>query len=191
MKSSIYFLAAPTPSTTTIGSTNYIVTQTDGCLSLPAIITVIITAGPSAAITYSGSPYRSDMATATVTRTGTAGGTYSSTTGLSINPISGCNVYWKVEGAITGASTVMAGGTLKGRLFSTLGAIAIDGLSATIAMCSLETTWTGSTTTTNMTVPAGVPRYPLLNTGTGAVKNVTVQSNASLTITGGTLEITG
>ena len=398
-------LVAPTPSTTTIGSTNYAVTQTDDCLSLPAIITVIITAGPSAVITYPGSPFRSDAATAAITLTGTAGGIYSSTTGLSINVNSGlvnvqestlgtytvtytipagsgcnqyqtttgiaivpppsvnlgtaanftlftssgavgntgvssingnigthlgavtgfetstvtgaihiadavtsvcsadllsaynqlnafdptsahgpvlgngeilfpgiynlaaaasvaavltldaqgdagalfifkiggafttganttvnlingasaCNVYWKVEGAIAmGASTIMAGtlianngaasmaagGTLNGRLFSTLGAIAIDAVNATIAMCSSETTWTGSvstdwqtsgnwlngilpTATTNMTVPAGVPFYPLLNTGTGAVKNVTVQSNASLTITGGVLQITG
>lgn len=399
-------LTAPTPSTTTIGSTDYKVTQTaGGCLSPPATITVTITAGPSAVVTYPGSPYRSDVATAPVTRTGTAGGTYSSTTGLSINAISGlvnvqastlgtytvtytisagsgcdqyqtttgisiipppsvnlgtaagftlftssgavdntgisningnigtnlgavtgfgtstvtgsiyiadavtstcaadllsaynqlnafyptsahvpvlgngetlfpgiydlaaagsvagvltldaqgdagalfvfkiggafttganttvnlvngasaCNVYWKVEGAIAmGASTVMAGtlianngaasmaagGTLKGRLFSTLGAVSIDAVVATIAMCSSESTWTGSVSTdwhtpgnwlngavpagtANITVPAGVPNYPLLNTGTGSVKNITIQSNASFTITGAVLEVAG
>lgn len=52
-----------------------------------AVIT--ITAPPSATISYSGSPFCITSGTATVTRTGTAGGTYSSTAGLSINAATG------------------------------------------------------------------------------------------------------
>ncbi|HMI02270.1 MAG TPA: ice-binding family protein [Pedobacter sp.] len=399
-------LVAPVPSTTTIGSVNYAVTQTvGGCLSLPATIIVTVTPGPSATITYAGSPYRSDVLTAAVTRSGTAGGTYSSTAGLSVNPVSGlvdvqssvlgsytvtytiaagsgcnqyqtttgiaivpppsvnlgtaanftlftnsgavgntgvsnitgdigtnlgaitgfeisvvagnmytansvtvqcaadvlsaynqlnsfsptavhgavlgngevlypgiynlaaaasvaavltldaqgdasalfvfkiggafttgagttvnlingasaCNVYWKVEGAIAlgastsmagtliannGAASIAAGGTLKGRLFSTLGAIAIDALSSTVAICVSGASWTGAVSTdwhladnwlngtipsaaTNTIIPPGSPYHPVLNTGTGLVKNITVQSSASLTVTGATLQING
>lgn len=397
---------APTPVTTAIGATNYAVTQTvGGCLSQPATITVNVTAGPSAVITYANSPYRSDAGTATVSLTGTTGGTYSSTTGLSINSVSGsvnpgastlgtytvtytiaaaagcdqyqtttsisiipppsvslgtaanfalfavsggvgntgisqvtgdigtnlgaitgfetatvvgsmhtadavtaqgatdvlsvynqlnafsptashvavlgngetlfpgiynlvaagsaaatltldaqgnsnelfifkiggafttgagttvnlingasaCNVYWKVEGAIAmaasttmvgtliannGAASMAAGGILTGRMFSTLGAVTMGPGSVTVPVCTTSGSWTGAvstdwntpgnwfnnsipTATINATIPSGVPHYPVLNTGTGAVKNITIQSNASLTVTGGTLSIAG
>ncbi|MBB6501084.1 ice-binding family protein [Pedobacter cryoconitis] len=397
---------APIPATTVIGSSNYVVTQTvSGCLSPPATITVNITAGPSAVITYINSPYRTDLANASVTLTGTTGGTYSSTTGLSLNTASGlvtvltstlgtytvtytiaaatgcgqyqtttsitivappsvnlgtaanfvlftssgavgntgvsnitgdigtnvgaitgfgistvvgtmhtadaatlqgaadllsaytqlnaisptsihgavlgngetlypgiyglaaaasvaavltldaqgdpnalfifkiggafttgasttvnlingassCNVYWKVEGAIAmaasttmkgtliannGAAAMAAGGILDGRLFSTLGAIAIDGVTASKPVCSSGSSWTGAisttwnlagnwlngiipTSTTNTTIPSGVPYFPLLNTGTGSVNNITIQNSASLTVANATLQIAG
>jgi hypothetical protein len=397
---------APTPVTAVIGSSNYLVTQTvSGCLSPPATITVNITAGPSAVITYINSPYRTDQANASVTLTGTTGGVYSSTTGLSINTSNGlvnvltstlgtytvvytiapatgcgqyqtitsitivpppsvslgtaanfvlftssgavgntgistitgdigtnvgaitgfetstvagnmqtanaatlqctadllsaytqlnnisptsihgavlgngeilypgiygltaagsvaavltldaqgdpnalfifkiggafttgastkvnlingassCNVYWKVEGAIAmGASTTMkgtlianngaasmaAGGALDGRLFSTLGAVAIDGVLASKPVCSSGSLWIGAisitwnlagnwlngiipTSTTNATIPSGVPYYPHLDTGTGSVNNITIKNGASLTVANATLQIAG
>ena len=99
---------APTPVTTVIGSSNYAVTQTvSGCLSPPAIITVNITAGPAAVITYINSPYRTDQANASVTLTGTTGGTYSSTTGLSINAANGLvNVLTSTLGTYTVTYTI-------------------------------------------------------------------------------------
>src|SRR5207248_3121094 len=46
---------------------------------------ITVTALPSATVSYTGSPYCTNGGTASVTRTGTTGGTYSSTAGLSIN----------------------------------------------------------------------------------------------------------
>jgi gliding motility-associated-like protein len=86
---------AITPSTSTPG--NYIVSYTiaaaGGCPSVPVTTNVIFTPIPTATISYSGSPFCSTLATAqAVALTGTAafmGGTYSSTTGLTINPTTG------------------------------------------------------------------------------------------------------
>ena len=398
--------SAVTPSTSVTGAIDYAVTQTvSGCLSMPAMITVNITPGPSAVIAYTGSPYRSAAGTAAITHTGTTGGSYASTTGLSINVVTGlvnlsasvsgsytvtytiaaaagcdqyqttagitivpppavnlgtaanfvlftgsgavgntgishitgdigtnlgainnfeiatvigsfyrenaitiqgandvlsawsqlnaiaptathgpvlgngetllpgvydlaaagsvgglltldaqgdpnalfifkiggafttgagatvnltngaaaCNVYWNVEGAVAmaasttmrgtlighnGAVSMAAGGTLEGRMFSTSGAVAIDALIASVPVCIVVSSWTGAistdwhtagnwlnnilpATTTNTTIPAGVPYYPLLNTGTAFVQNITIDSGASLTVTDGTLQIAG
>lgn len=48
-----------------------------------------VTPTPAATISYAGTPFCSDAATQTVTRTGTAGGTYSAPTGLTIDPSTG------------------------------------------------------------------------------------------------------
>jgi hypothetical protein len=84
---------APTPSTTTVGTTNYKVIQTaGGCTSPtnPATIAVVVSAPPAATISYSGTPFCKSLVTAqSVTQTGTAGGVYSSTAGLTINASSG------------------------------------------------------------------------------------------------------
>ena len=83
---------APTPSTTTVGTTNYSVTQTvNGCVSPAATIAVVVNAMPSATISYSGTPFCRSVATAqSVTRSGTTGGTYTaSPAGLSINSSTG------------------------------------------------------------------------------------------------------
>lgn len=48
------------------------------------------------------------------------------------------------------------------------------------------------TTTINILVPTGLPRYPQLTVGTGAVRNVTIQPGASVTVSGtGILQISG
>ena len=81
---------APTPSTTTAGTTNYYVSQTvSGCLSPQATIAVIVTATPSATISYAAAPYCKSAGVQTVTLTGTAGGTYSAPAGLTINSSTG------------------------------------------------------------------------------------------------------
>ena len=56
-----------------------------GCANLSIVIQVTVTPLPAATISYPGSPYCSNAGTATVTRTGTTGGIYSSTAGLIIN----------------------------------------------------------------------------------------------------------
>jgi hypothetical protein len=51
--------------------------------------TVTVVPAPAATISYTGSPWCSTSTSQTVTQTGTTGGTYSSTTGLSINSSTG------------------------------------------------------------------------------------------------------
>ena len=82
---------AITPSTSTAGT--YTVTYTiaaAGCAAVSTTTSVTITAAPSANISYAGSPFCNTLSSAQdVTQTGTTGGTYSSTTGLSINASTG------------------------------------------------------------------------------------------------------
>jgi Bacterial Ig-like domain/Ig-like domain CHU_C associated/Secretion system C-terminal sorting domain len=85
---------------------------------------VTITAAPAATISYAGSPYCSNVATATVTRTGTTGGVYSSTTGLSINATTGdVNIATSTLGTYTVTYTVAAAGGCA--LFATTTSITI------------------------------------------------------------------
>ena len=86
---------AITPSTSTAG--NYVVTYTApasaGCASVPTTTNVVITALPTATITYAGTPFCTTLTTGqAVTLTGTAGytaGVYSGTAGLSIDATTG------------------------------------------------------------------------------------------------------
>ncbi|MCF6130178.1 T9SS type B sorting domain-containing protein [Flavobacterium sp. AS60] len=86
---------AITPSTSSNGT--YTVTYTApasaGCASVPTNTSIVITAIPTATIAYTGSPFCTTLTTdQTVTLTGTnayTGGTYSSTSGLTINATTG------------------------------------------------------------------------------------------------------
>jgi len=86
---------AITPSTSTAG--NYVVTYTiaasAGCSVVTATSNIVITKDPTAAISYPGSPFCSTLTTGQlVTLTGTdayTGGSYSSTTGLTIDATTG------------------------------------------------------------------------------------------------------
>lgn len=46
-------------------------------------------------------------------------------------------------------------------------------------------------TTVNALISTGLPRYPVLNSGVGAIRNLTIQPGASVTVTGATLQISG
>ncbi|MFZ1453280.1 MAG: PKD-like domain-containing protein, partial [Ferruginibacter sp.] len=76
--------AAPITVTFTITPT------ANGCPGAPITATITVTPQPAATISYAGSPYCSTDLTAPVTRTGTAGGTYSAApAGLTINATTG------------------------------------------------------------------------------------------------------
>ena len=64
-------------------------TVSNGCGSYTASTSVNIEATPDASISYDNSPYCSNGGTANVTFSGTSGGTYSSSAGLSIDPVTG------------------------------------------------------------------------------------------------------
>ncbi|MDA3880161.1 MAG: hypothetical protein PF436_07230 [Prolixibacteraceae bacterium] len=80
------------PNTSTVG--DYIVTYTiaasGGCAAVNTTTPVSITNAPNATIAYAGTPFCTSKALPQdVTRTGTTGGTYSSTAGLIINSSTG------------------------------------------------------------------------------------------------------
>jgi len=110
--------------------------------------------------------------------------------------------------ANNGAISMGAGGILEGRMFSTTGAASVYAVSASVPLCFSNTIWTGAistnwntpgnwlsgiipTPTINVTIPSGLNYYPLVNAGFSSVQNITIQSNAYVTVTGGRLQIAG
>ena len=107
------------------------------------------------------------------------------------------------------ANSMGAGCTLEGRLFSTTGAISTNTSTAKLPVCGLvapawvgviSTDWNNLSNwangiipsiTTNITIPANTTYAPLLSSGTGSVQNIIIQSGATLTVTGGKLQIAG
>jgi hypothetical protein len=75
--------------TTTEGPGAYVVTINNTECTATATVNVTSSPAPVATIDYAGSPYCSNETTGTVTHTGNTGGTYSSTAGLVIDPVSG------------------------------------------------------------------------------------------------------
>ncbi len=101
-------LGTSTPGTYTV---TYTIAASGGCGVFTTTATITITALPAATISYAGSPYCQNAGVATVTRTGTAGGTYSSTAGLSINAATGdVNLAASTAGTYTVTYTIAAGG---------------------------------------------------------------------------------
>ena len=80
-------LATSTPGTYTV---TYNVPATGGCNPYSTTASITVTAAPPASISYTGSPFCGSVsAVQTPLITGTTGGTFSSTTGLSINASTG------------------------------------------------------------------------------------------------------
>jgi hypothetical protein len=137
-----------------------------------------------------------------------------------INGASAANVYWQVTGRtdlgqnsvmrgtlITdGAINLIEGAALLGRGLSRAGAITLDTNAATLLLPT-STIWLGSRTTdwytaTNWSagvptnsldavIPAGTSPYPLLAANSAAAKSLTIGPGASLTQSGGTLNVIG
>ncbi len=102
-------LAASTPGTYTVTNT---IAASGGCAAVTATSPITITALPSATISYAGTPFCSSLVGAqAVTQTGTAGGTYSSTAGLTINAATGAiTPSSSTAGTYTVTYTMAAGG---------------------------------------------------------------------------------
>jgi Ig-like domain CHU_C associated/Right handed beta helix region len=90
----------------------YTIAASGGCAAFTTTTTITITALPAATISYGGSPYCINGGTATVTRTGTAGGTYTAApAGLIINAATGdVNLGTSTAGTYTVTYTIAAGG---------------------------------------------------------------------------------
>jgi large repetitive protein len=114
-------LASSTAGTYTV---TYTIAPTGSCALYSTTTPITITAAPAATISYAGSPYCSNVATATVTRIGTTGGVYSSTTGLSINATTGAvTLATSIAGTYTVTYTIAAAGGCA--LFATTTSITI------------------------------------------------------------------
>jgi hypothetical protein len=170
----------------------YTVTYTmihGGCTST-ATTSVTITAPASATISYAASPLCSTGGTASVTRTGTAGGTYSAApAGLTLNASTGAiTPTTSTPGTYTVTYTVAAAGGCPQFSTTTSVIIAVPG------------TWTGAVSTawhtagnwycgaiptinTDVVIASGLPRYPVVSSGTRTARNITIQSGATLTVT--------
>ena len=79
------------PAGTSPGTYSFYLTlkSAGGCVSAKYTFFVTVKPVPTASISYPNSPYSTAVSGAAVTNSGTTGGTYSSTTGLSLNPSTG------------------------------------------------------------------------------------------------------
>ncbi len=158
--------------------------------------TITVNAPPSATISYSGSPFCTNSGSVSVTQTGTSGGTYSSTSGLSINASTGAiNLTASSAGTYTVTYTIAAGIC---EIYSTSANVSI----------ALPGSWTGSvsddwndsrnwlcgqipTSAIDVTIPGGANHHLTITSGIASANNITIESGGSLTISGGTLQIYG
>lgn len=166
-----------TPSTST--PTTYLVTYAmpavGTCPAQSTTTVVTITALPAATISYTTSPFCSNSGIQTVTRTGTAGGSYSSSAGLSIN---------SSTGAITPVS-------------STPGTYAITYTMAAAGGCPSQTSATSITITQAPAATISYAGAPFCSndltikpvTRTGTTGGTYTSSPAGLSISGSTGDI--
>ncbi len=139
------------PSTSAPGSytVSYTIPAIAGCPTRDVTTPVTITAAPAATISYPNAPYCQGGGLAAVTRVGTAGGTFSSTTGLFINSATGeINLNTSTPGTYTITYTVAAAGGCSA--FSTTGSITINPLS--VAATSATVTPSAFCGMTNVTL---------------------------------------
>jgi hypothetical protein len=178
------------PSNSTAGT--YTITYTVvGTCTVVATTTVTITAAPTATISYSGTPYCTTSSSASVTRTGTAGGTYTSTSGLSINSSTGdINISLSTAGTYTVTYTIAAAGGCSVVTATT----SVTIITAATWTGAVSTNWSATgnwscstlpTSTSNVVIPAGLTRYPIIAAAdTGTMNNITIPTGGSLTVIG-------
>jgi len=152
---------AVTLGTSTAGTytVTYTIAAAGGCSIFTTTATIIVTAAPSATISYAGSPYCTASGTATVTKTGTAGGTYSSTTGLVINAATGdINLATSTTGTYTVTYTIAVAGGCS--IFTTTTTVSVFAIGNNLVdyingahgvICSTA----GENTSATLTAPAG------------------------------------
>jgi hypothetical protein len=184
---------------TVSGSFNYSISLSGGCGTISTTGTIIVTPLPSATISYPNSPYCKSLITAqSVTRIGTAGGTYSSLpAGLTLDVNSGAIIpNTSSAGTYTVTYTVAASGGCS--IYSTNTSVTI--VSDLIWTGTVSTDWNVAGNwscnvipdlTTNVLIP-NVANQPILSNGAvGKSKNMVINAVSALTVTGNTLQIAG
>jgi YVTN family beta-propeller protein len=164
-----------TPSLTTGGVT---------CVGATKNFVFVINPSPAITIGYHASPY-CPSGTASVTRTGSSGGTYSSTSGLSINASTGDI---NLDLSLAGTYTVRYTSDAPCSRFTATTSVTIQGYSTWTGFVdrdwSKSGNWCGAipTDSTNVIIPR-VLNQPVIYT-TGNVHHITIQSSTSLTVQG-------
>lgn len=187
-------LATSTAGTYTV---TYTIAAGGGCAVYSTTTNITVTAAPSATISYAGSPYCGSAGTAVVTQTGTAGGTYSSSAGLSINAATGAvNIAASTPGTYTVNYTVAAASGCAAYTASTTLLLTTPGTWTGLVSADWNNAgnWCGGipSAATDAVIPSTAPNMPTLSNGSGAVRNISTATGASLTIgTAGTLELYG
>ncbi len=159
----------------------YTIAAAGGCAAFTTTASITITSAFTATISYPAAPYCINGGSAAVTRTGTAGGTYTSTAGLVIDAATGAvNLNTSTAGTYTVTYTINASGGCP--LFSTTTTITINSLSvAPIAAVASNPTICANSGVTNLSVTGGT-------LGTGAsYKWYTGSCGGTLFGTGATL----
>jgi hypothetical protein len=188
--------------TKTTGLTNFkyraVFTNINGSTT-SASATLSVTSAPSATFSYGATAFCNTGSAPVNLTGGTTGGSFSSTTGLNISSTTG----------LIDLANSTAGNYAVTYSFPAAGACPIvqNNLNLTINPIG---TWTGAfntswnvagnwqcnvipTSTTNVTIPSVLSNnYPIISIGiVGAANNLTVETDATITISGGTLQIAG
>ena len=168
--------------TSTAGTYTVTYSFTNGTCSNTTTTPVTINALPTAAIAYGGSPYCA-IGTATVTQTGTSGGTYSSTTGLVIDPVAGMiNLATSTAGTYTVTYT-FTNGTCSNTTTTTVTINALP--TATISYAGSPYCAIGTAAVTQTGISGGT-----YNSTTGLSINATTGAINLVTSTAGTYTVT-
>lgn len=178
-----------TPSTSTPGTytVTYRVAAAGGCAVYTTTTSVIITAAPAATITYSGAPFCTTATPKNVTRTGTAGGSFSSTTGLSIDATTGqITPATSTPGTYTVTYTIAAAGGC-GIVTVTADVTITAAPSATIAYSASPYCTSAGTASVTRTGTAGgsytaTPAGLSINAATGAI-DLAASTGGTYTVT--------
>jgi hypothetical protein len=194
-----------TASITTPGTYTVTATSVNGCTDTEVItITQDITA-PTAAISYSGTPYCA-TGTTSVTQTGQSGGTYTSTAGLSINASTGAiNLAASTAGTYTvtytfigsngcgnSTTTSVTINALPGTIITPSGPVSFCQGGSVLLTASAGTSWLWSNGSTNQTLFVNTSgTYSVTTTANGCQSIsspvvVTVTPYPVLTYTGST-----
>ena len=180
------FTGAVTPSSSTPGSytVSYTIPASAGCPSRDVTTPVTITVAPSATISYPAAPYCQGSGLAAVTRTGSTGGTFSSTTGLVINAASGeINLNTSTPGTYTVTYTIAAAGGCA--TFSTTTSITINALSVAATSATVTpTSFCGPTNITLRTVGGTLAPGASWVWYSGSCGGTRVGTGATLALTG-------
>ncbi|HMK02842.1 MAG TPA: hypothetical protein VK489_01570, partial [Ferruginibacter sp.] len=141
--------------TSTAGSytVTYTIAPSGACPQFQATTAFVLNAPPSATITYTGSPY-CNTGTASVTRTGTAGGVYSSGAGLSIDPATGAiNLAASTQGTYTVTYSIAAAGGCPA--FSIITSVTILSVSTAATAANSNIITSCGATTVNLSITGG------------------------------------
>ena len=177
---------AVTPSSSTPGSytVSYTIPAIAGCPARPVTTPVTITPAPTATISYPASPYCQGSGLAAVSRSGSAGGVYSSTPGLVINATTGeINLNASISGTYTVTYFIAAAGGCVS--FSTTASITINQVSvAATSATATPSSFCGPTNVTLRTVGGTLAPGASWVWYSGSCGGTRVGSGATLSLTG-------